>query len=120
MYPTIDDAVSDRLRIYLGAAGPALAPLLLTQLPLRLGISPAQLRPGVDIAELHAPLLVAAGSVDRHTTLRETRRIFDSANDPKELWIVDNAAHVDLHARSTPEYESRIGGFLALHLQRPH
>jgi len=120
MYPTIDDAVSDRLRIYLGAAGPALAPVLLTQLPMRLGISPAQLRPAVDIADLHAPLLVAAGSVDRHTTLSETRRIFDNANGPKELWIVDNAAHVDLHARSTSEYEARIGGFLAMHLRRPH
>jgi len=119
MYPTIADAVSDRLRIYLGAAGPTLAPVLLTQLPLRLGISPAQLRPAVEIADLHAPLLVAAGSVDRHTTLDETQRIFDSANGPKELWIVENAAHVDLHARSKPEYEARIGGFLALHLRKP-
>lgn len=116
MYPAIEDAVADRLRMRLGAVGDALSPLLLSQLPLRLEVSPAQLRPIDRIGTLHAPVLVAAGSVDEHTTLAETRRLFAAAAEPKTLWVVDGAAHVDLHAFAPAEYERRIGAFLALHL----
>ena len=39
-----------------------------------------------------------------------------AAARPKELWVVEGAAHVDLHAYASADYESRIGGFLARHL----
>jgi fermentation-respiration switch protein FrsA (DUF1100 family) len=117
MFPTIQEAVSDRLNIYLGPFGEWLTPLLLWQLPLRLNISPDQLRPIAEIASLRAPLLIAAGSIDRHTTLVETRQIYAAAHDPKELWVIDGAAHVDLHAFDPPTYEKRVSAFLAKHLR---
>jgi alpha-beta hydrolase superfamily lysophospholipase len=116
MYPTIEEAVEDRLRMRLGALGKPLASLLLWQLPLRLDIRPAQLHPIARLPDIGAPLLIASGSADRHTTLSETRRLFEAAREPKSLWIVDGAEHVDLHAWAPGEYERRIGGFLALHL----
>lgn len=112
MYPSIEEAVSNRLRMRLGPAGAALAPLLLWQLPLRLGIGADQLRPIDAIGRLDAPLLLAAGSADAHTTLAETRRLFAAAPAPKRLWVVAGAAHVDLHAFAPAEYEHRIGAFL--------
>jgi pimeloyl-ACP methyl ester carboxylesterase len=45
MYPTIEDAVADRLRMRIGALGGPLSVLLLWQSPLRLGIHPDELRP---------------------------------------------------------------------------
>lgn len=44
MYPTIEDAVTNRLRTRVGAMASLLQPLLLAQVPLRLGIPPERLR----------------------------------------------------------------------------
>lgn len=117
MFPTIEDAVTDRLKVYLGPMGGVLTPLLLWQLPLRLGISADQLRPIEALADLHTPVLIASGAADRLTTLDETRRIHAAAHQPEALWVVDGAAHVDLHAFDPAAYEARVSGFLARHLR---
>lgn len=118
MYPNIADAVKDRLLMRLGALGDRLAPLLLWQLPLRLGVSESQLRPEIEIATLNAPLLLVSGTLDQHTHWAETERIFAAAREPKELWPVEGAAHADLHAYSSAAYEARILAFLARYLRR--
>lgn len=112
MYPSIEEAVEDRLRMRAGILATPLSKLLLWQLPLRLDIQPAQLRPIDAMAGLRTPVLVAAGDQDRHTTIAETRRIFAAAPEPKALWEVRGAAHVDLHRFAPREYEERIGRFL--------
>lgn len=117
MYPTIDEAVADRLRLHLGSAAELLAPLLLWQLPLRLGVSPQQLRPIEALPALRSALLIAAGSLDQHTTLAETRRLYAAAQAPKSLWVVDGAAHVNLHDFDRAAYEARVSAFLARHLR---
>jgi fermentation-respiration switch protein FrsA (DUF1100 family) len=117
MYPTIDEAVADRLNLRLGPLGASLAPVLLWQLPVRLGISAEQLRPIDHLSSLHAPVLIASGTADRHTTAAETKRLFDAAAAPKELWLVEGAAHVDLYAFNPKAYEARISAFLHRHLR---
>jgi alpha-beta hydrolase superfamily lysophospholipase len=116
MYPTIEEAVANRLRMRLGPVGGPLSALLLWQLPLRLGIRPDALHPITRVAEVKAPVLIAAGSADLHTTLPETQRLYEAAAQPKALWVVEGAAHVNLHAYAPEEYERRIGAFLAAHL----
>src|SRR5262249_19807477 len=113
MYPTIEEATSNRLRYYLGAFGPLLTPALVAQLPLRAGVSVRELRPIDAVGRLASPVLVASGSIDHDTTLAETTRVFDAANWPKELWIVEGADHVDLHRYAPALYEARIGAFLS-------
>jgi fermentation-respiration switch protein FrsA (DUF1100 family) len=116
MYPTITDAARDRIAIRLGPAGRLLAPLLVWQLPLRIGVSPSALRPVADIGELRAPVLIASGTVDRHTRLEETRRIYTAAQAPKALWEVSGAAHVDLYRFAPAQYERVMLAFLRSHL----
>ena len=117
MYPTIEEAIADRLSLHLGPLGPAFAPILLWQLPVRLGVSTELLRPIDHISALHAPVLVVSGKEDRHTTMAETKRLFAAAAEPKELWLVDDAAHVDLYAFNPQAYESKISVFLLKHLR---
>lgn len=117
MYPTIEEAVADRLRQRAGALGAACAPLLLTQLPLRLGITAQALRPIDRLASLHAPVLIVAGTADRYTTQAETRRLFAAAAEPKELWLVEGAGHQDLYRYDPRGYEQRVFGFLARQLR---
>lgn len=117
MYATIEEALANRLRQRLGPAAPLVAPLLLRQLPLRLGITSEQLRPIDRLAQLQVPVLIAAGAADRHTTVAETRRLFDRANEPKRLWILSAVGHEDLHHSAASEYQGRVGRFLAVHLR---
>ncbi len=117
LYPTIEEAVEDRLRLHLGSLGPLLAPLLLMQFEPRLGVRPDQLRPIERIGEITVPILLVHGGEDRHTTLSEVRRLYDAAREPKTLYVVEGAAHVDLHAHATAQYEARVGAFLLSHLR---
>jgi len=117
MFPTIDDAVADRLALHLGEASRSLAPLLLWQLPLRLGIRPEQIRPIDALESFKAPVLVASGGRDRHTERAETEHIFAAAGEPKLLWIVEGAAHQDLYLYDRDAYETKVGGFLAHYLR---
>jgi pimeloyl-ACP methyl ester carboxylesterase len=118
VYPTIDDAVRDRLRAWFGSLGQALVPSVLAWLLPREGVASGDLRPIDRIREQTAPVFVLAGTDDRYTTLQESRDLFAHAREPKEIWEVNGAAHVDLHAFARAEYERRVGAFLAHHLRR--
>lgn len=113
VYPTIRDAVRDRLRAWLGPLGPAFTSPLLSVVGREIGVSSEALRPLDRIASVGAPVLIAAGTADRYTPIAETRALYANAQSPKELWVVDGAGHVDLHAFAPVEYERRVGGFLA-------
>ena len=117
MYPTINEAVRDRLAIRLGPAGAKLAPLLLWQLPLQLHVAAKELRPIDKIAVLGSPVLIASGTTDEHTPWVETQRIFSTAMPPKELWAVQGAGHVDLYRHSSKEYEARVLRFFSRYLR---
>jgi alpha-beta hydrolase superfamily lysophospholipase len=120
MYPTIAEATRDRISIRLGAkAGSLLGPLLVSQLPVWTGVSQSDLRPVEIIGSLRSPLLVASGTRDRHTTRTETLRRFTAAGQPKRLWEVPGAAHVDLHRFAPRDYERVTLAFLDAHLRQP-
>lgn len=112
VYPTIEDAVANRLAIRFGAAGRLAAPLLYLQILVRTGAASAQLRPIDAVGRLRAPLLVAGGTLDRQTPPGETRRLFEAAPGPKTLWLVDGAAHQDLHAYDPVQYRARLAAFI--------
>jgi len=116
MYPTIEDALDDRMKMALGPWGVICTPLLTVQLKPRLGVYPSRLRPIDSIARLGAPLLLIHGSEDHHTTIAEAQREFAAAAAPKTFWAISGAAHVDLHDFAREEYERRIDAFFAEHL----
>ena len=117
MYPTLREAVANRLEMHLGPPGRLLTGPLLWQLPLRLGLTESELRPIGRIASLAVPIAVASGTKDQHTTWPETLRLFDAAASPKELWSFEGAAHVDLHRYAPRLYEQRLLTFLARYIR---
>jgi alpha-beta hydrolase superfamily lysophospholipase len=116
VYGRFEDAVQNRLTMRLGPAGAWLVPPLLWPLPWRTGLRPEALRPLAHIGQVGAPVLVAAGTLDRHTRWRETLGLYEAARPPKALWRVEGAAHVDLHSHAPAAYEATVGAFLAEHL----
>lgn len=117
VYPTIDQAIEDRLEIRLGKLGSMIAPLLRWQLKPRLGISTSGLRPIDKVNSVHVPKLFLAGEKDKHTKIEESRAIFAAAAEPKELWVVSGAEHEDLLGRAGEEYERRVFLFFDRYLR---
>jgi len=111
VYPDIEQAVANRVERYLGAWARGLGRLLIMQLPLRAGIEKEALRPIDRVGAIKSPKLFIVGANDRHTKLDESREFFAAASEPKELWVVEAAAHVDMHQMVKEEYERRILDF---------
>ena len=108
VYPHIDAAVHNRVAARLGLFSIVPAELLLVQLEPRLGVSPSQLRPIDNLANVGSPVFLISGTEDQHTTAEETQAMFYAARQPKQLWLVDGAAHEDLYLASPVEYEARV------------
>ena len=117
VYPTISEAVYNRVAIKIGPLKYLAAPLLLCQLKPRLGISPSDLRPINYVSKVGCPLLVIAGDADAHTPLEETQRMFAEAEEPKRLVVFENATHEDLMAFDRELYETEVGGFFEDYLK---
>lgn len=112
VYPDVKTAVKNRLQIRFGKPGAWLSPLLTMQLPFRLGISVEDLSPERKIGKVTCPVLMVAGTEDRRTRIEDSRRLFDAAPEPKELYLLEGARHVDLHRHGGEEYRSLILDFL--------
>jgi alpha-beta hydrolase superfamily lysophospholipase len=117
MYPTIELATKDRIEIRLGAAGRWLSPLLTTQIPLRAGCKPDELRPIVQVARITVPKLFIAGTADRDTKFSEAQDLFATAAEPKQFLPMTGAAHQDLHDFAPDQYEKTVLEFLNTYLQ---
>lgn len=113
VYPTLAQASANRIALRFGPPGRWLSPLLLWPFELRLGVAPEDVAPIERIRDVRAPLLVVAGERDQRTTLAESRALFAAAPEPKTLWIVPDAGHVDFHHAAPEAYERRILDFLA-------
>jgi len=113
MYPSLGEAVDNRMRDNLGWWGPMFSWVLLAQTKPRLGFWSSELSPISKIEEVGAPVFVIAGEKDTYTLLGESTRIFEKAREPKEFWQVENARHDDMCAFTTEDYSRRVIAFLA-------
>ena len=119
VYPTIAEALDNRIRSRVGPLADLLSPLLLAQLEPRLGVRASDLSPVDAIRSMRCPVLIISGTRDVHTTAAQTQALFAAANAPKELWLVPGAAHVDLIRYDPRGYEDHVLGFLVRHLTEP-
>lgn len=118
VYPSIDRAVVNRLAIRMGPLASFAAPLLLLQMRPRIGVSASELRPVEHIGKLRCPVLIVAGTLDRHTTIEDTQILFAAASQPKDLWLIPGAAHVDYLEFAGEDYRRRISKFFEQALGR--
>lgn len=108
VYPAIDQAISDRITMKVGNWGSIITPLVTWQIKPRFGFGADALRPIDKVDKITVPKLFIAGTEDKHTTLAESMDLFNKAAEPKELWTINGAAHIDLHGFAKDEYEKHI------------
>lgn len=118
VYPALSQALDDRLELHAGVVGRWFAPLLAATVKPRLGVTMEQMRPIDRIGEIHIPKLLIVGDVDRHTRIAESMAMYRAAAEPKALWVIHGAAHVDLCRYGGREYQTRLLAFLD-HWLRP-
>lgn len=116
VYPSIQQAIDNRLSMRLGRLGPYLSPLLTMQLQPRLGLSTEDLKPIAHIHNANGAVFIISGKDDLHTTIEETKQLYKQASQPKYYWELEGAAHVDLHNYSEIEYQHRVLAFFAKHM----
>ncbi len=116
VFPTIEEAIKNRFTIRFGDLGKYLAPLLTVQMEPRLGINVDQLRPIDHVANVKGAVLIVCGALDKHTTLNESKRIYDRAKNPKQFWAVDGAAHIDFSTFVEDLYKTKVLSFFKEYL----
>jgi fermentation-respiration switch protein FrsA (DUF1100 family) len=112
VFPTIQEAISDRLTQRLGPAETLATPILVAMIRPRIGFPADDLRPIAAVHSVTAPKLFIFGTADRSTTIAESWRLFQTAPEPKQAWAIEGAAHVDLYRFAGQSYEARILSFL--------
>jgi len=116
VYPTLEEAIANRLHLYLGSLGSYLLPLLTVQIEPRLGFKTDELRPINALAHTSGAVFIIAGAKDKHTTLSESERLFNAAKQPKKRWIIENAGHVDMEQHQPEQYKEKVLDFFAQYL----
>jgi fermentation-respiration switch protein FrsA (DUF1100 family) len=64
------------------------------------------------ISDIHLPVLVVAGTEDRIVPSDQSRAVYDAANEPKEILLVDGARHNDPELLDGDEMIQGIADFL--------
>jgi uncharacterized protein len=59
------------------------------------------------------PLLIIHGEADAVTPVSHARWLFEAADEPKELWILENTPHCGAYFVDRPAYVQRVAEFFA-------
>ena len=111
VYPSIEKAIENRLRVKIGSLGVYLLPILTTQLKIQVGIDPKELQPINQIDKVKGALFIIGGIDDKRTTKFETISLYDKAKSKKELWLVEDAGHIDFDRYVPKEYTTKVLNF---------
>jgi len=96
VFPTIEEAVSNRLTMRFGYIGRYFSPLLLWQIKPRLGFDPKRLRPIEHISRATGAIFIIAGTNDKHTTILESRRLFQSQKSSGQYQVQHMLTSINL------------------------
>jgi fermentation-respiration switch protein FrsA (DUF1100 family) len=118
-YSTLEDSLSRHLTLLY----PVLprVPFLwfvVTTYRLRFGVWPRAVSPQQSAAWLSSrALLLIQGGEDSRMPVEETRRIFAAAGEPKALWVIDGAQHLEGYSLNPQAYQDRLIQFFQAHLK---
>jgi uncharacterized protein len=69
------------------------------------------MRPIDHVGANNVPKLFIAGEKDYYTPLDESNSLFLAAAEPKRIWVVPNARHVDFYPLVKEQYEQTVLSF---------
>jgi len=63
------------------------------------------------ISKLHQPIVLIHGTSDSLIPIRHTLKLFETAHEPKTLWIADGCEHAAIYNKYPLEYADRLVSF---------
>lgn len=80
------------------------------------GFKASAVSPLESIRSIAIPLLIAHGTADDRINSRYSERLFENANQPKELWLIPNARHDNMAEVGGDEYLNKLCAFFEKNL----
>lgn len=82
------------------------------------GVWPKKVSPEASVKQFdERPLFIIQGAKDLRTPLVGTKRLFEQASCPKELWVIENADHLEGFGLDRNTYLHRLMHFFSFYLQ---
>ncbi len=78
----------------------------------KLGININKIEPVNEVSKINFPILIIGGENDDRTLKENTIMLYETAKEPKELWIVKNSGHTDIFSNNPEIYRSEVLDFL--------
>lgn len=91
---------------------PDVARMLLPMLPIGSVLSSELFESAARMQEITAPVLVVHGTVDMLIPVSEGKALHELANEPKQLYLVENAGHNDVSFTAGKAYTDRLRAWL--------
>ena len=116
-YANLEDALGRHMTLLYPVPKIPLLWFVLATYRLRFGIWPRDVsaRDGAARLSPQAVLLIH-GSGDTRNPLTGTEQIFTAASEPKELWVIDGAQHLEGYGLDPQAYRDRLLRFFQTHL----
>ncbi|MEW6557116.1 MAG: alpha/beta hydrolase [Elusimicrobiota bacterium] len=92
-------------------------PITLLFTRLRLGFNPDEFSAIYFVSKISPrPVFFIHGENDDRIPVDECKKLYNLAGEPKEIWIVPNADHMESHSKNPVEYEKKVGSFFVKYL----
>jgi fermentation-respiration switch protein FrsA (DUF1100 family) len=118
-YASLDTAIEQRGRMFLGPAGPAFSRPARYWAKRWLEVDPCRVSPLEMVASIAPrPLFLSHGKRDITISPADARALYAAAGEPKTLRMLPRSWHVMIHSSDRPEYEAELLRFFTENLCR--
>jgi len=118
-YASLDTAIEQRGRMFLGPAGPAFSRPARYWAKRWLEIDPSQVSPLDMVASIAPrPLFLSQGKRDITISPADGKALYAAAGEPKTLRMLPRSWHVMIHSSERPAYEAELLRFFTTNLRR--
>jgi pimeloyl-ACP methyl ester carboxylesterase len=120
VYPDLRDAIANRITRVAGHAIALLGePMLSFQSWPRYGVSPGRIAPIDGLRRFDGAVLIIGGTADTNTPVADTRALYEAAQQPKSLWLLNGVGHAAAGSIFTSDYRRRVQALFASSLGPP-
>lgn len=117
-YPNLEDTLGRHLTLLYPLPRVPFLWFVLATYRLRFGVWPRDVSPQDSTAKLSPrAVLLIHGADDPRMPVAGTQRMFAAASEPKELWVIEGAQHLEGYGLAPQAYRDRIVRFFQAHLK---
>ena len=117
-YVDLDESIITHTKMTLPIPGDFLGRLAVMAYRLRFLKDSARFSPLKSISKISpGAILIINGAEDDRMKPEDAKRLYDAAGEPKELWLVKGAGHLEGYNNAPGEYEKKVVDFFRKYLK---